>query len=116
MKQIKEVSSIEEFNKIRNLYDEIIVFKYSTESTVSFVMEKLFDNWFQSLTEADNIFAVKVNVIKSKELSRKLTDDHNIKHESPQVVWFDKDNNVRWTAHHHMIKQNELNRIILSIE
>ena len=87
---------------------EIIIFKYSPICTVSFVMEKQFDKWFDQIQSDSKLIVAKVNVIKERPLSRQIADELKIRHQSPQAIWLQKDGRVKWHGSHHNIDVEEL--------
>ncbi|MCF8259499.1 MAG: thioredoxin family protein [Melioribacteraceae bacterium] len=110
----REIHSLNEWEDIKkNTSCEIIIFKFSEMSTVSFVIEKQFEMW-AGKNAHENIDCYKVNVVKSKELSLKISSEQNIKHESPQLIWLKKNLELKWTAHHHLIKFDTLNHLLIN--
>jgi bacillithiol system protein YtxJ len=109
--EIKELNSVEEWESLKASAgkEEIVLLKKSPLSTVSFVGEKFFDMWCGKLPEDSRVICVKIDVIEAKELSNSLTGEFGIKHESPQIIWLDKDRRVKWTGHHHQITLDNLN-------
>jgi bacillithiol system protein YtxJ len=51
-----------------------------------------------------------VDVISSKSLSRRIAKDLKIAHESPQLLWLDKEMKVKIHASHYDINEELLNR------
>jgi bacillithiol system protein YtxJ len=66
---------------------EIIIFKSSPYCGTSAVCEKVFDEWFNNLSENYDIICVKVDVIEALSLSSYIADEFGIKHESPQALY-----------------------------
>ena len=92
-----------------NLTEDTLLFKYSPFCGISFSVERKFDKWIDELPEDINLSCAKLNVITSRVLSRAIADELNITHESPQLIWIDKEGCVKWHASHHSITEDELN-------
>lgn len=90
----------------------VIIFKYSPACSISYYVEKSFDEWFENLPEETKLVAVKINVIESRGLSREIASEFNIRHESPQAIWLGGDGNVKWQASHSSINSGELNSLL----
>ena len=112
MTEYKEVVSISDWQELKkesiNAF-ELIVFKYSTRCPLSYDIQDTFEEWFSSLQADERIVAVKVDVIASRELSNRIANETGIRHESPQVIWFTKDNSVKWSGSHFDISNSTLN-------
>ena len=48
--------------------------------------------------------------IYSRSLSRRIAKDLKIAHESPQIIWLDKEMKVKFHASHYDINEEELNK------
>ena len=94
--------------KISNKNIETIVFKFSPICTMSFMTEKKLDSWYANLEEDVELNIVKVDVINSRLLSQTLANEFDIIHKSPQVIWLDKNWNVKWDASHYSITKGTL--------
>ena len=51
-----------------------------------------------------------MNVIFSKSLSRRIPKDLEVVHESPQVIWLDREMKVKFHASRYDINEEELNK------
>lgn len=91
-----------------NKTNEKIIFKFSPICPVSFFVEKKFASWINNLEENVKIDIAKVDVVNSKSLSELIEEQTNVSHESPQVIWLDKNNNVKWNASHYSISKSKL--------
>lgn len=70
---------------ILNFIDEkndFVVFKYSPYCPISQRQEYIFDKWCKE----KQIDYVKINVITQREISNKIAEKYNIKHQSPQII------------------------------
>ncbi len=68
-KIIYSISNIDDwkiFVKGIDRESEIIIFKYSSSSTVSFVIEKIFDKWFNNLPNDLRLNCFKIDELESK--------------------------------------------------
>lgn len=111
MKEIKRIKTLEEFEDLKKTAinnSELMLFKYSPNCTISFVGEKLFDRWFSGLSEDTNIICAKIDVLAARPLSRHIAGELDIKHESPQMIWLNKEGKVKWHGSHHRITERTL--------
>jgi len=111
MKEIKRINTLAELEELKNSTlknSELLLFKYSPACTISFVAEKLFDRWFAGLLEESNIVCAKIDVLASKPLSAHIADEFSIQHESPQLIWLNKEGKVKWHGSHHQITERAL--------
>ncbi len=110
MSEIKELKSIEEWDKLRSdtKDSELIIFKYSPYCSISASVEEDFDQWVKSLPGNPKLNFIKINVISERPLSQKIANDLKILHQSPQLIWLDKNHSLKWTASHYQITVKEL--------
>ena len=105
-----KIKSETDWQKLKeNKIGETLLFKYSPMCGVSFSVERKFDKWLDEISESENLNCAKVNVITSRALSREIAVELNVPHESPQVIWLNKEGAVKWHASHHNITEEELN-------
>ena len=115
MKKALSLKSIEEWNTVKKQADntaEIIIFKYSPMCGISYSVETQFDKWLAKLKEDKNIIVVKVDVIFARELSQVIADETAIRHESPQLIWLDKDLKPKFSASHYDITKTALDKLV----
>jgi len=108
--KVKKLRSPREWEKLRKDLEnkkELIIFKYSPLCPASRYVEYEFKDWCKKVDE-NNISIVKINVITSRNLSNLIADELNIEHESPQLIWLDKQSNVKWAGSHYSIDEKEL--------
>lgn len=74
-----------------------LVLKTSPICPVSTWVERDFDDWLDA-AEGAAILA-RVDVLARKPLARGLTAELDIRHESPQLLWFEN-GELRWHASH----------------
>ncbi len=111
MQDIIELKNIEQWEELRkNLSqkDELVIFKFSPLCSISSMVEQDFTTWRSSLTDDSNLKFAKVNVINRRDVSRKIADDLEVLHQSPQVIWMSKNSEVKWTASHLDISKESL--------
>ncbi len=68
------------------------------------------DDWSKAHRDNNHIKILKVDVIFSKSLSKRIAKDLKIVHESPQIIWLDKELKVKFHASHYDINEEELNK------
>lgn len=66
----------------------VVIFKRSPICPVSHRAEAEFDAWLDSLEASAEVSVARVNVITERTLARGLTAALDVRHESPQALWF----------------------------
>jgi bacillithiol system protein YtxJ len=89
---------------------ELIIYKYSPICGLSHLVDNILDDWYKEHSDINHIKILKVDVISSKSLSRRIAKDLKIAHESPQLLWLDKEMKVKIHASHYDINEELLNR------
>ncbi len=89
---------------------EIIIYKHSPICGLSHSVDIIVDDWYKVHRDNNNIKMLKVNVVFSKSLSRRIAMDLEIVHESPQIIWLDREMKVKFHASHYDINEEELNK------
>ncbi|MBU1101314.1 MAG: bacillithiol system redox-active protein YtxJ [Bacteroidetes bacterium] len=112
---IAELTSMEELDKLLSESsgtDEIVFLKYSPVCTISFVAVSIFNRWVNITKSDKNINIFKINVIASRDVSNKIAEIYEIRHESPQMIWLKNDGSVKWNGSHHLITEQTLNKLL----
>ena len=107
---LKSINDWEKFKKEALAGNELIIFKFSPVCGVSFYAENIFKDWVDELQDSCSLSLSKVNVISARKLSQHIAKELNINHESPQVIWLNKDLSVKFNASHYEIKESSMNR------
>jgi len=108
--KLKNIKDWEEFKKEALDGNELIIFKFSPVCGVSFHAENIFEDWVDELHESIRLRLSKVNVISDRKLSQQIAVELDVDHESPQVIWLNKNLSVKWNASHYEIKEAEMNK------
>ncbi|MFA4924430.1 MAG: monothiol bacilliredoxin BrxC family protein, partial [Ignavibacteriaceae bacterium] len=106
MKELHEIKSLDDYNNFLTNGtndNELLLLKISSRCTVSFVVQKIFEAWWNKVPLSTKISCGIVEVISSREISNQIVKDFSIKHESPQAVWLTKEKKVKWSESHHRI-------------
>ena len=82
----------------------VLVFKKSPICPVSHRAEFELKSWRKSLTDEDPVRIAMVDVIEERPLARGLTAELNVKHESPQALWF-AEGALAWHGSHGELTQ-----------
>ncbi len=69
---------------------EIIIYKHSPICGLSHSVDIILDDWCNVHSDNNHIKILKVNVVFSKSLSRRIAKDLGVVHESPQIIWLDR--------------------------
>lgn len=110
---VVNLSSKKEWKKFfsRPLNDfEIIIYKYSPICNLSNSIDVLVNGWIEANRNRAEFLFIKINVILSKSLCKEVEKDLNVKHESPQIIWLDREKQVKFHASHFNITVEEMNR------
>lgn len=67
---------------------EVVVFKKSPTCPVSHRAEFEFKSWVKELGEDSGVRFAVIDVLAERSLARGLTTALDVKHESPQALWF----------------------------
>ena len=89
---------------------ELIIYKNSPICGLSHLADNILDDWCKAHSDNNQIKILKVDVIFSKSLSRRIAKDLKIVHESPQIIWLDSEMKVKFHASHYDINEEELNK------
>jgi bacillithiol system protein YtxJ len=89
---------------------ELIIYKHSPICGLSHSIDNILDEWCKAQSNNNRIKILKVNVIDSKSVSRRIAKDLKIVHESPQLIWLDKEMKVKFHTSHYNINEEELNK------
>jgi len=112
--KVKKLRSPADWEKLRNSTKnekELIIFKYSPFCPASRYIEHEFRDWCKKIDKND-INIVKVNVITARKVSDNIAEELQIRHESPQLIWLDKQLNVKWNASHYSIDEKQLDLLL----
>lgn len=91
---------------------EFLIYKFSPICNASSLIDEIIDEWADLNRSRENLVILKVDVINAKSLSRTIAKDLNVVHESPQVIWLDKNKKVKFHASHYNINKEELDRYL----
>jgi monothiol bacilliredoxin len=119
MDDILELKNIKDWKKFKKkLSDgcESIIFKFSPICPISESVGTDFFEWYNGLPEDKKIKCVRINVIDSGDVSRKIAHDLYIMHQSPQIIWLDENGKVKWEASHSDINKKSLSEHLSSVE
>lgn len=97
--------------QIRNKSQDtpVLVFKKSPICPVSHHAEDEYRSWLATTNEA-TCSVVEIDVIEEKPLARGLTAELEIRHESPQALWFVA-GQLRWHASHQALTQAKFQEV-----
>jgi len=118
MKQFIKINTVDEyrsfFEKLPEDY-EFLLLKISSRCTVSFVVQKIFELWFNGVDQSAKLRCGIVEVISAREVSNQIAKDFSIKDESPQAIWLSKDKTVKWSNCHHRITVEALQTCLAAL-
>lgn len=95
---------------------EILLLKVSSRCTVSFVIQKIFEQWFNGVDPSAKLRCGIVEVISARDVSNQIAKDFSIKHESPQAIWLSSEKKVNWSRSHHRITVEAFEHCLSSIQ
>ena len=89
----------------------VVVFKFSPICPVSHEVQRHFTSWLEGLDEGARPTVSWIDVVGERPLARGLTAALEVKHESPQALWFTS-GELTWHASHHDIKPKSLTDLL----
>ncbi|GMR25080.1 MAG: bacillithiol system redox-active protein YtxJ [Ignavibacteria bacterium] len=111
IRKLKDKKGWEELINIFPNDNEIIIYKHSPICPLSHSVNLILKGWSKSQIQKKNKLKIfKINVILSRTLSGTIEKDLNIIHQSPQIIWLDKNMKVKYHASHYDITEDELNK------
>ncbi len=110
--ELRTIKDWEDFNQNKDGSFDTIIFKYSPICPISISVEGMFDEWLSNLSGEIKLNCIKINVLTSRQLSRKIAEDIKIKHESPQLIWLTSEGELKWTDSHYSITESKLNEML----
>ncbi|MBM7660502.1 bacillithiol system protein YtxJ [Bacillus mesophilus] len=102
------VSTIEQFENIKVSTSEFLVIKHSLTCPVS---TAAFDEYEKFVNDHADVPTFYLYVQEERDLSNYIAEKHEIKHESPQALFF-KNGEVVWNASHWKITNRSLTEAI----
>lgn len=108
IKQLHHISDWQEMVVQLGNTSEIVVIKTSPTCPISMSAERRFNQWAGTLPEEQPLILVKVDVKADRLLSQFIAEELHVKHESPQVIWLNLDNKVKWHKSHQDITEKAL--------
>ncbi|MDQ6423348.1 bacillithiol system redox-active protein YtxJ [Paenibacillus sp. LHD-117] len=88
----------------------LVVFKHSTTCPVSANAYEEFNNYLQGNPRSDVDYLL-VKVIESRPVSNQIAEDTGVKHESPQIIFVEKQAKV-WTASHWSVTKAHIGAVL----
>lgn len=114
MEKEKEMIKIQHFsdeNTLRELFrkQKVLIFKNSMHCGISKNAREQIEKFAM---EADNSIEIyMVDVLKERELSKKIEEITGISHESPQAIYMET-GKILWNASHFKITAEELKKAV----
>ena len=94
----------------RSKTDPVLIFKHSTQCSISTHVYEEFADFVESTT---GVICGAVLVIENRKLSNAIAERFRVRHESPQALLI-KDGRVVWHASHWSITPDSLSEALLS--
>ena len=70
--------------------------------------KKQFQKWVKKLPEDCNLDIYEIDVIYQRTVSNRIAEDTDVFHQSPQVIWLNKDKTVKYHFSHGQINNKNL--------
>ena len=83
---------------------DVVVFKKSPICPVSTRAEFEFRTWLRGVPDDAELTVAEIDVIDERTLARGLTAELDVKHESPQALWF-RGGELAWHDSHGALNQ-----------
>lgn len=104
---IEQITSFDELEMKLNKHNKLMFLKNSTTCPISAEAFRVFTKAADEL-HSNNWYYL--NVQESRELSNQIAEKFNVKHESPQTIYFE-DGKVAWHTSHWDITLEKLEQI-----
>lgn len=100
-----KINDLEEYKSFKEKAKKgfVILLKHSDTCPISAAAYKEFSEFL----EENNVDAYYLVVQESRDVSKKVEEDFEVKHESPQILFL-KDNKVMWTDSHYGVNKKSL--------
>lgn len=108
---IKKIESNEELAQIYSITETFFLLKNSTTCPISSEALTEMERYADS---NDPLPVYFLNVQEQRELSNQISEDFAIKHETPQVLFINK-NEVKWHASHWKVTKKNAEKAAASI-
>lgn len=107
MPELKELQTFEDYEQAVEMSNEkpVLIFKQSTTCPISAEAFRQYNSFLDSTNKDIDTYFVKVR--ETREVSNKIAEDTNIKHESPQILLI-KNKEVLWNTSHHDITVDKI--------
>lgn len=110
MAQWKEITTSEEWQKLKSSEKPVVILKHSTTCPVSSNALNEFEQYLDNKPREDAEY-IMVKVIESRPVSNQIAEDTGIKHASPQILYLDKGQTV-WNASHWSITSEHMEAVL----
>lgn len=106
-----EITTLEEWQALLDESDQqpILLLKHSTTCPVSANALKEFEDYIAKGTDSAKYALVKV--IESRPVSNQIAEDLQVKHESPQIIWF-KNKKQQWNTSHWAVTVEHISAVL----
>ena len=98
-------TSINDVNSLIVVEKPIIIFKHSYRCSISSMALNRIESIHHEITQKANF--ILIDVIKQRNLSIEISEHFGIKHESPQIIFYNK-NEVQFTDSHMNIDSTKV--------
>ncbi|RKD25044.1 general stress protein [Ammoniphilus oxalaticus] len=112
----KELTDLEQWNEALGASNQqpLFVFKHSTTCPISSEALQQFEKYLKEEPRSD-VNYVFVKVIETRPVSNRITDDTQVKHESPQAILIENKQAV-WHASHWKITSKAIHEAMQTDE
>jgi bacillithiol system protein YtxJ len=91
-----------------------IIFKHSYRCSISLRAKEEMDNFLNEYPH--KVDFESIDVINNRARSNEVAEQFGVRHESPQIIIIDDDNNVIWNASHSRITEENIRSAVGSRE
>jgi bacillithiol system protein YtxJ len=99
-----KITSVEQLESIKAESENqpVLLFKHSTTCSISATALDRFERGFNKLEDTKEIKFYYLDLLNHRDISRKIAEDFNVHHESPQAILV-KNNKPVYDASHYEI-------------
>jgi len=108
IKSLDNISSWENIFNQNNNGNQKIIFKTSHRCGVSHFVKMQFNSWVKELPNDTKLDIYEIDVVFQRDISNRIAEDTQVRHQSPQVIWINSDGSVKCNLHHGEISVRNL--------
>lgn len=112
MSKWKELTTVKEWQQVLDASEgkSVVVLKHSTACPVSASALEEYEDYLKA-TPNEEVDYYMVKVIESRPVSNQIAEDLNIKHASPQIIYFKNKESI-WNTSHWSVTAKHMTAVL----